>query len=134
DARTDLQCVGIVGISQKRTHVGHDFALELVDNGKGIRPVLERSGCNTSGAARSEAASDYDGQREPRARTPERAARTLARMRPRRALRVQLWTEPRGQVADNFELSTLGSFLCKSRRLVGGGCSHQRTILRWEIP
>src|SRR5262249_38561505 len=72
--------------------------------------------------------------KEPRAQTPERAAPTLARTRPCRALRVQLWTEPRGQAPDNFKLSTVGSFLCKSRRLVGGGNSHQRTILHRPIP
>ena len=68
-------------------------------------------------------------QREPRALTPERAVRTLAETTPRRALRVEFPTQHLGQVADKFELSAAGNFLYKNRRLVGGGSSHQRTIL-----
>jgi hypothetical protein len=66
--------------------------------------------------------------------TPERAAPTLAGTTRRRALRVQLSAQHRRQVADKFELSSAEDFLCRDRRLVGGGNSHQRTILHGRFP
>src|SRR5262249_37933124 len=50
------------------------------------------------------------------------------------ALRVEFPPQRPGQVADKFELSALARFLYRNKRLAGGGCSHQRTILHARFP
>jgi hypothetical protein len=48
-------------------------------------------------------------------------------------LRVQFTAQRLAQVADKFELSALARFLYGIKRLVGGGRSHQRTILHLQF-
>jgi hypothetical protein len=70
----------------------------------------------------------------PHTLTPESVARALAEMTRLRVLRVAIPPQLCREVADKFELFTLGCFLQKNRRLVGGGSSHLQTILHPRFP